>query len=589
MEMLAQGGYVVGKMATLLFPEGVDIEGDTRNSIAQTRELLLRNEVVLFEAAIESGQKIIRVDILVKNGNKLHLIEVKAKSHNSEEESPITKLKKYTEDVAFQYLVLKEAFPGHTIKCSILMPDKAKRTSIEGLAAWFNIQKQDKAFDTELMELPAQQIPAFNKPNIVFKYELDPDRDNYINQLKRDGVLKFCDVTEEVLEMQPDIKQRAAKFLEILNNGIRAEDYSINKGCKSCEFNTPNITTNGYKECWGSLAYTEPHIFDLYYGGAIKQNQRGYYLDELIAKGKTSLFDIDVERLKNNNGELGPRGQRQTIQIQNTRSNTEWKSPELIPTLQGLQYPLHFIDFETYTGALPFHIGMRPYELIAFQWSCHTIANPGSAPEHAEWIHTGSQLPDMNTFPNFVFAKTLMNQIGTTGTPLMWASHENTVLRTILNQMDVFGIDDPELRTWLKNMTSDKGREGRLVDMNKLTLQHYFHPYMKGRTSIKKVLPAVWSHFPYLHQVEHFQNYAPDEFISGVLDPYDTLTSGIQLEEWGDEVVSGGTAAMRAYYRIRFDESLSGKQKDELRYQLSQYCKLDTMAMVIISHHWGLK
>ncbi len=55
------------------------------------------------------------------------------------------------------------------------------------------------------------------------------------------------------------------------------------------------------------------------------------------------------------------------------------------------------------------------------------------------------------------------------------------------------------------------------------------------------------------------------------------------------DVVKGGTAAMRAYYRIRFDDELSLQQKEELKRQLLQYCKLDTMAMVIIAYHWGLK
>lgn len=29
MMMLAQGGYIVGKMATMLFPEGIEVEGST--------------------------------------------------------------------------------------------------------------------------------------------------------------------------------------------------------------------------------------------------------------------------------------------------------------------------------------------------------------------------------------------------------------------------------------------------------------------------------------------------------------------------------------------------------------------------------
>ncbi len=35
MEMLSQGGYIVGKMATLLFPNGIEIAGNTQDCIAQ--------------------------------------------------------------------------------------------------------------------------------------------------------------------------------------------------------------------------------------------------------------------------------------------------------------------------------------------------------------------------------------------------------------------------------------------------------------------------------------------------------------------------------------------------------------------------
>lgn len=589
MEMLAQGGYIVGKMATMLFREGIEIKGNTQDCIAQSKIFLQRENVVLFEPAIVSGQKLVRVDILVKQGNSLHLIEVKAKSHNSEEKPDNAKQKKYIEDVAYQYSVLKEAFPEYKINCSLLMPDKSKRTSIEDLAGWFSVTKQDKNYNNEIEEFPAQQNPAFNKPEVVFKFDKSPNRELYIARLAKEGILEYQDVTKIVEELQNDINQRASRFLRIINEGISSDDYYISKSCKNCEFNTPDKCQNGYKECWGNLAYTEPNIFDLYYGGAIGNPGTGFYFDELISEGKTNLFDVDFERLKNSKGVLGKRATRQLIQIEYTRQNTEWISEELSAFARNLKYPIHFIDFETYTGALPFHKGMRPYELIAFQWSCHTIKKPGAPPVHSEWIHTGSMYPKPNEFPNFEFALSLMRQIGTSGTPLMWATHENTVLRAIMNQMEIFGIQNDELRNWLFNIISDGDREGRLVDMNKMAVEHYFHPFMKGRTSIKKVLPAIWSNFPYLHQIEHFGDYVPSDLISPIIDPYDTLTSGISTEEWDDEVVVGGTAAMRAYHRIRFDESLTEKQKDELRYQLLQYCKLDTMAMVIIAHHWGIK
>ena len=46
---------------------------------------------------------------------------------------------------------------------------------------------------------------------------------------------------------------------------------------------------------------------------------------------------------------------------------------------------------------------------------------------------------------------------------------------------------------------------------------------------------------------------------------------------------------MTAFQRIIFDDSLSLDQKKEIKRQLLEYCKLDSMAMVIIAHHWGLK
>ncbi|MFZ9718986.1 MAG: hypothetical protein ACO3BD_06480, partial [Chitinophagaceae bacterium] len=116
MQLLAQGGYVIGKMATLLYPEGIEIDGNTQECIARTREYLQREEVVLFEPAIVHEQKLVRVDILVKKKNHFHLIEVKAKSHNTEddESKAKAKLKTYIEDVAYQYTVLKAAFPEAT-------------------------------------------------------------------------------------------------------------------------------------------------------------------------------------------------------------------------------------------------------------------------------------------------------------------------------------------------------------------------------------------------------------------------------------------------------------------------------------------
>jgi hypothetical protein len=586
MEMLAKGGYVVGLMATLQYPDGVEITGNTKEAIEKTNEYLKQENCVLFEAAIQSGEKLIRVDILQKIGNKINLIEVKAKSHDTEDDKYKQEklLAKYIEDVAFQYLVMTEALPDFEINPYLFMPDKSKRTNIDGLIGWFTVLDSKDDSDKELEELPAQQKPKFKKPDVVFKYEHDLNRSNYIEILKNDGLLQLRPVKEKVIQILDVIRNRANNFIRILDDGIQDSDFTINKSCKACEFKCDDATKNGFKECWGNLADSDPHIFDLYYGGSVTNEDKQPYLDELISLSRTSLFDIVPERLKNKKGEIGVRAGRQIIQLKYTEENKEWISDELHSVLNEYQYPLHFIDFETYTGALPFHQGMRPYELIAFQWSCHTIPYKGAAPIHSEWIETEGK------FPNFAFAESLMKQIGISGTPFMWATHENTVLRTILNQMEIFGYTNAALNDWLLGITSDKSleRKGRLVDMNDLTKKYYFHPFMKGRTSIKKVLPAIWNNNPKLHQVIFFKDYSAIDFEGGIIDPYDTLRPDTtQIDE--EDAVAGGTEAMRAFQRIRFDDSLSLDQKKEIKRQLLEYCKLDTMAMVIIAHHWGLK
>ena len=586
MEMLAKGGYVVGLMATLQYPDGVEITGNTKEAIEKTNEYLKQENCVLFEAAIQSGEKLIRVDILQKIGNKINLIEVKAKSHDTEgnKDEQEKLLKKYIEDVAFQYLVMTEALPEYEINPYLFMPDKSKRTNIDGLIGWFTVLDSKDDSDKEVEELPAQQKPRFRKPDVLFKYEHDLNRSNYIEILKNDGLLQLRDVKEKVLQILDLIRNRANNFIRILNDGIQNSDFTINKLCKVCEFKCDDAIKNGYKECWGSLADSDPHIFDLYYGGSVTNEDKQPYLDELISLSRTSLYDIVPERLKNKKGEIGIRAVRQIIQLKYTEENREWISDELNSVLNEYQYPLHFIDFETYTGALPFHEGMRPYELIAFQWSCHTIPYKGATPFHSEWIETEGK------FPNFAFAESLMKQIGISGTPFMWATHENTVLRTILNQMEIFSYTNSALSDWLIGITSDKSvkREGRLVDMNDLTKKYYFHPFMKGRTSIKKVLPAIWNNNPKLHEVSFFKDYSSIDLEGRIIDPYDTLKpDATQIDE--EDAVAGGTEAMRAFQRIRFDDSLSLDQKKEIKRQLLEYCKLDTMAMVIIAHHWGLK
>ena len=593
MMMLAQGGYIVGKMATLLFPDGIEVEGSTTESLLKTKEHIQNHDsITLFEPAFEFNQRLARIDIFVKHGNKIQLIEVKSASRDSlNPKKDSTKLNKYIQDISFQYTILKDVFPDCEITCLLLMPDKSMRTLIDGLAGWFRLIDKSISQDEEYEapnEIITRDTSKFQKPEVEFVFDNHPNRQDYIDRLRNEGILNYLDVTEKTIAFEPEIRAKAESYIKILNNGLEAtsQDYQISKSCKSCEYYVSGDANCGFFECWKGVK-SFPSIFDLYYGGTVGSNN---YLNELIQDQKHEFKDIQTERLCKNDGSIGTRNERQLIQFENTINKQEWISETMKQELDSFTYPLHFVDFETYTGAMPFHEGMRPFELIAFQWSCHTIDGLGTEPRHEEFIYTDSD------FPNFKFAESLMKHIGMSGTPLMWATHENSVLRTILYQMDEYGYQNPELKDWLQKTIKDKdlGTEGRFVDMNAFTLRHYFHPEMKGKTSIKKVLPAIWNNNQFLHEIPYLQKYSIKDLEDQVLDPYDTLfnlanAKMCELDEEKDiqsEDVKGGTGAMRAFYRIRFDNSITKEHKEELKHRLLEYCKLDTMAMVVIWLYW---
>lgn len=605
LQILAEGGYIVGKMAQVMYEQYAqekgyackEITADRKSieAIQETETLLFNNDkIILFEPAISVAQKIIRIDILIKNKNSFTILEVKAKSHtsitdeegNNSDSAQKKKLKEYIEDVAYQTLVLQEflhahheKFPNATIQANLFMPDKSKSTQIENLAAWFTITEKIKIGD-------------FNSITVDF-VQKGKEKELWENG---NSILQIFDVNNEVQEMLPEIKERTNYFISVLNNEIKPEiEKLISKNCFKCEYK--HQENDGYQQCLDKRAYAENHISELYYGGTVGGNKEPLVNQFLKKNELLNIFKYAETDFISKKGEIGSRNERQLIQYRNTKENTEYLSEDLKDELSSLAYPLYFIDFETITCAIPHHKGMRPYETVAFQWSCHTIENPNSEPIHAEWINEDT------SFPNFRFAESLMKQIGNNGTPLMWATHENTVLRTILEQLEnaenyVAGYKNDKLKKWLFTITKESEkkanpRPGRLIDMNALTLKHYFHPYMKGKTSIKKTLPAIWNNNEYLHELPYLKLYYKKE--NGViLNPYETLKYHWENIEYDNaeqlETVKEGSAAMQAYHNMLFGNGKDNPTiKQRLKKELLNYCQLDTMAMVIIWKHWQTK
>ena len=55
-------------------------------------------------------------------------------------------------------------------------------------------------------------------------------------------------------------------------------------------------------------------------------------------------------------------------------------------SLGELEFPLYFLDYETFNPAVPLFRGYQPYEHIVFQYSLHKLASPDAEVEHTECL-----------------------------------------------------------------------------------------------------------------------------------------------------------------------------------------------------------
>jgi hypothetical protein len=564
--MLADGGYMVEKIAKLLYPDGVEMEyaGGNEDAARRTMEALRAPEVTLFEATLIAGMKLARVDILVKRGNTFDLIEVKSKSFDSRDDGAVradgvgeivfgprgggtSAWQEYLEDVAFQTHVLRELFPGATVRPYLMMPDKGKTTHLELIHEKFTIRRE------------APGGTGFERTIVEFNGDVEA--------LRRDHFLTLVDVSRHVDDLLAPVTAAAVEFAASLTPELTRIPRDLSLACSGCEYRAADDAgRSGFAECWGVDGARDPHIVDLYKAGVGKVAER---IGGLIAEGKRGLLEIGEELLVSAKGQVGKNNARQLVQIRNTRADREWVGEGLAAALAQHRYPLHFIDFEASQLAVPYHAGMRPYEKAAFQWSCHTIERPGAPPAHRKWINT------LEPFPNFEFARTLRGTIGGDGTVYTWSSYEKTTLNQVLAQMPARGEDDAALAAWITALTA-KG--GRIVDLNQICLDYYFHPRMGKRTSIKNVLDAIWRESAEVRAI--FPKYS-----ASAESPYKTLPA-IEIE--GEPmVVEEGTGAVRAYQAMMYGpHKRDPAARAQYRELLLQYCELDTAAMVMIWEYW---
>lgn len=596
LQFLADGGFMIEFLAKARFADSVDLVElrDPVTAFDRTKAVLSEKErVTIFEAAANHGIYHVRTDILEKNGKVLRLIEVKSSSidtrgddetDSDDEENDATaafftkraprrvtsRWMPYLQDLTFQTIVLEAAFPEYTVQPFLAVVDKSQVATEAETLGQFTLKK-------------VQTGPADKRPRPEVSYAGNP------TQLAASKLIIVLDAKEGVESLRASVAEAAAEMAKLLTPAgatrkvpVLAEIY---RTCRDCEFRIEVAgKSSGFGLCWNGFPATTSHILDLHRVGQIGNGAKDP-VPALLARGTASFLELCPVQL----GNPGTWATRRVQQWEGTKSGRVWQAPELRATLEAHTmnpgYPLHFIDFEACNISLPHHAGLHPYERVAFQWSCHSATEDGAVC-HRGWLN------DQRAFPNFEFARTLRECIGDIGTVYVWSNYEQVTLRKVLDQLQAaeargLGSHDGDLGRWLESLLGPVDDEGkrrnspRIRDLHDLTYAYYFHPAMKGRTSIKVVLPAVWQADEKLRNHPLFRGYLKAE--SGAnLDPYKALPAMPLGTE--SVAVREGTGAIRIYQDLIFNQDIANRENR--RELLWQYCQLDTAAMLMIWMHW---
>jgi len=220
----------------------------------------------------------------------------------------------------------------------------------------------------------------------------------------------------------------------------------------------------------------------------------------------------------------------QRMQIKAVKSGETFiDQASIAEELSNLEYPLYFLDYETYNSALPLHRGYKPQQQMVFQYSLHVVEQNSTEVQHREFI------AQTKSDPAYELVKHLRNSISDRGSVIVW----NKTFEAGRNKemAELY----PEFAPFLLGLNE---RIYDLADIFKQCL--YVAPKFKGSWSIKNVLPVL----------------VPDL-------------------SYKDLEIHKGDQAMINWWKMTHELSDFDEQK-KIRENLLKYCELDTRAMVEI-------
>lgn len=561
-------------------------EASDGEAFRRTEALLRADEAVLFNAVFRWNGMVATLPVVEKSGDRWTIFHVRTRAFNpskhrlSDADGTIfPKWHRYLIRFAYEIHLIRRNYPDSILTPVLVMPDKTGKSTTGNL--------HSRLFSNDKEARPAGDIPAAEQ-NLLVKLDITEEIDTVFNSRH---------FAEEHFGGTP--------FEEVLNTcrelyfNHRKAPPEIGAKCKQCEFRIEperklHGAESGFDICWrkhlpeAGESGTLPHVFDLIGPGTDAWIERGIYDQRWIPADEYT----DPETIVEGNGRISEK-MRQSLQIARAKGEAvppEVIRPQLLNELDRWSFPLHFLDFEAGNYAIPVRKNRKPYHLVVFQFSCHTLFEDGRWSHH-EW------LDDMESgYPSYELVRQLRQvPFIEEGTLVQYSNFERNALKGIRNELshEIEVVPDAEeLAAWISGMVARNDSSSEhppfIADLSRLVKHYYYNDRMENSLSIKDVLQSVLSFSSYLKQ-KYSEPYSGSNFDDIVWwqpdgngqarNPYRILAGASALP------VQRGTEAMIVYSRM-ISRDLDKKEEESCRNSLMKYCELDTLAMLMICEHW---
>lgn len=451
-----------------------------------------KNEVNLFK------------DFLTSQGREVGLLAHKLfkdkATYTVKEKNTALAVIETTEALKNEVILFEGAFEngGFITRPDILNPKDKEIIEIKSTTEVKEEHLYDVAFQKYLLDKCGLQIKTVKIGHINKQYVLD-------GAINLNEFFTFTDVTELIAPIMLEIENDLTSMKNIIATNLLPERV-IGPHCNNkagCPYK---------KECWGGSI--DDTIFNL------RRDVSGKKYD-LYNGGVRSLKDIPEYVTLTKFQALQKEAEIKNCAIINQVA--------LVEALNQIRYPVFFLDFETFSEAVPRIQKTATFQQVPCQASIHSLKGIKQKPKHFSFLHTE------NSDPRKALALFLLESLGESGTIV--AYHASFEIGRLYELIKVLPEKEAEIlalieRVWDLETIFDKGM--------------YVHPEFMGSSSIKKTLPIMCPELS-----------------------YDLL-----------EINNGPLASIQ--YLKMISPDTSKEEKATIKNNLEIYCKQDTFAMYAI-------